>query len=600
MKQIPKRREEKNNMRPASKLIVLHGLLPLKLRSAMMKKFLISILVSVLLVQIGGCLISSLLSVQTQAQPPPAKKPVKKYSTIPTNDSKPYYITNGTFWKWIKGNFTDKSGTATYKDMIFEFDQCSGGGFVKSLPVDLKNAIAMSASDYGKDSYVHTGVASPPYPKGSYGAFLEALTDVLKANSGWTVDQIFSDARRLDTSGPKERNEETPQISNEGKNKMTFGDGKTNIALLYAGRPDLASWNDLDKMYGVLKGKYDDIRVLYGDGTGMKPDGKTDTVVNWAADGSNRASMANLQKAIIDIGKKMGSNKDETFLFWVSDHGDSDLTVSGQQVVDAHGISTFKFDTDPTYINEVSKSVSLPSVEIPQWNVTGYNDSVLIDGAYVGSLEPTSPLTRLYFGKDQIPFTQFNNTFTIQSNQSTAFTVGNITLYSGEVPMQTANVTVPFGPTADFTESNNTPTVGERVTFNPSLSEPGSNNTNICPITMYTWNFGDNTPTIITPYPQNATHTYTKIGEYNVTLTVTALEALPENDTYWETIDVVGGPVGGIAVPVGEFGLLGPYIGLTSTLAIAAVTTAACIKRVKRGKEKRVSEINTEDNRGAK
>jgi len=44
-------------------------------------------------------------------------------------------------------------------------------------------------------------------------------------------------------------------------------------------------------------------------------------------------------------------------------------------------------------------------------------------------------------------------------------------------------------------------------------------------------------------------------------------------------------PVGGIVVPVDKFGLLTPYIGLASTILVAAVATALYVKRVKHRKE---------------
>jgi hypothetical protein len=44
--------------------------------------------------------------------------------------------------------------------------------------------------------------------------------------------------------------------------------------------------------------------------------------------------------------------------------------------------------------------------------------------------------------------------------------------------------------------------------------------------------------------------------------------------------------VGGIVIPVDKFALLAPYIGLTSTVTVAAVATVVYVKRVKRRKEK--------------
>jgi hypothetical protein len=44
--------------------------------------------------------------------------------------------------------------------------------------------------------------------------------------------------------------------------------------------------------------------------------------------------------------------------------------------------------------------------------------------------------------------------------------------------------------------------------------------------------------------------------------------------------------VGGIVIPIDKFALLAPYIGLASTVTVAAVTTVIYVKRVKRRKEK--------------
>ena len=46
------------------------------------------------------------------------------------------------------------------------------------------------------------------------------------------------------------------------------------------------------------------------------------------------------------------------------------------------------------------------------------------------------------------------------------------------------------------------------------------------------------------------------------------------------------GDGGGVLTPTDNLGLLAPYIGLTSTILVATVATAICIKRVKRRKEK--------------
>jgi hypothetical protein len=44
--------------------------------------------------------------------------------------------------------------------------------------------------------------------------------------------------------------------------------------------------------------------------------------------------------------------------------------------------------------------------------------------------------------------------------------------------------------------------------------------------------------------------------------------------------------VGGIIVPVDKFALFAPYIGLTSTIIVAAVATVVYVKRVRKGSAK--------------
>ena len=58
-----------------------------------------------------------------------------------------------------------------------------------------------------------------------------------------------------------------------------------------------------------------------------------------------------------------------------------------------------------------------------------------------------------------------------------------------------------------------------------------------------------------------------------------------DNLKYTNVVEVYGG-VGGVAVPVDKFGLLAPYIALTSIIVATTVATAIYVKRVKRRKKK--------------
>ena len=138
----------------------------------------------------------------------------------------------------------------------------------------------------------------------------------------------------------------------------------------------------------------------------------------------------------------------------------------------------------------------------------------------------------------------------------------------------------PPNPIAVFIVNPSPTYVDQATTFDASASVPGYNGTDICPITEYSWVFGDgNTTTIATPIIY---HTYSKIGNYTVTLTVVAPGSPVENDSRTSLVKVLALPtVGGISITTG-LGSLVSYICLISTLALASVAIAVCIRRVKR------------------
>ncbi len=138
------------------------------------------------------------------------------------------------------------------------------------------------------------------------------------------------------------------------------------------------------------------------------------------------------------------------------------------------------------------------------------------------------------------------------------------------------SLTAPHGPTAKFTETPIVPRVNETVTFDASTSEPGFNGTHYMPIVNYTWDFGDgNITTVNMPI---ITHVYSNSGAYNVSLTVYAPGATPDNDTAKQEI-VILMAVGGHAAIIDEFLLLAPQVGLASVVLAAVVLTSIMIRR---------------------
>lgn len=109
--------------------------------------------------------------------------------------------------------------------------------------------------------------------------------------------------------------------------------------------------------------------------------------------------------------------------------------------------------------------------------------------------------------------------YTASSCPANSFIVSlDITNACGTTPFTLGNISIIIKPEADFTA----PPIGcvnTSILFtNTTISGFGQNcNQNA----IYTWNFGDGTPTITTPItsPQNISHTYTAPGTYTVTMT---------------------------------------------------------------------------------
>jgi hypothetical protein len=79
---------------------------------------------------------------------------------------------------------------------------------------------------------------------------------------------------------------------------------------------------------------------------------------------------------------------------------------------------------------------------------------------------------------------------------------------------------LPRSPKAYFTETLHELFVHEQIFFDASLSEPGFDGDNTCPIVEYRWDFGDGNQTITTV--PTIYHAYSSAGVYYVTLTVYA------------------------------------------------------------------------------
>jgi hypothetical protein len=115
---------------------------------------------------------------------------------------------------------------------------------------------------------------------------------------------------------------------------------------------------------------------------------------------------------------------------------------------------------------------------------------------------------------------------------------------------------VKFGPPRDpqaaFTESTETPVIHYPVYFDASTSQPGFDGDDVCPITEYSWNFGDGT--IVNTTAPTIYHTYLLIGVYYVTLTVYAPGIPPYIDPNYNVTNTSYPPEKKVVHPPGPVG----------------------------------------------
>ncbi len=136
------------------------------------------------------------------------------------------------------------------------------------------------------------------------------------------------------------------------------------------------------------------------------------------------------------------------------------------------------------------------------------NQNQLNSSTYFNSTNPASSLNY------PIPHTYISS-----SCPATSFIVTlDVTNACGTTPFTLGNISILTKPTANFTAPP-TGCVNSSITFNnTTISGYGQN---CVQSSIYTWNFGDGTPTITTPLspPTNINHTFSTVGTFTVTLT---------------------------------------------------------------------------------
>jgi len=338
-------------------------------------------------------------------------------------------ISDDDFSNLIKGLLI-KNGNSNVLDAKFFFQECFGGGMLTGLQGALGNKVKWvggSASTAGEVSWGRE--TSKP---GDYWTL--ALTPQL-GNGNQTVAQAINNAIKNDQAGPGNKNGISPPehgvtvTANGGENvKLKDPAAKSYHAILWAGLTNGARFsNDIRSMQNVLqtawKGANFTITTLFGNGS---------------APGTIAATRDNLVKTLANLAKVMNPN--EEFVFYASDHGDSEKTATGPIRVPAkkNDVESITLANGELF-GILHSPDSLPELTVSYSGLTAPSP-VEFNGMQLGLLCPglsdeTFDIPKGLIGLD--------NTVNIFNNGDTDFTINLKNFTTGPV----ATIAIPEPPT---------------------------------------------------------------------------------------------------------------------------------------------------------
>jgi len=240
------------------------------------------------------------------------------------------------------------------------------------------------------------------------------------------------------------------------------------------------------------------------------------------------------------------------------------------------GTYTYELGQQPPYDSNINVGVDINIPNIPQMLSTEtdydppfdfmqfpvsvgekWTSSTTTTTTYMGGEPSTAQISfsfectgtsgdRYIIKTDYIPFIgdliPINNTLILWSDSK-----GMIDEIRGQSSEQTLNIELTdykyeakanLPPTAKFSYTPSTPSVGSIVTFDASSSNDTDGN-----IAFYQWDFGDG----IEGTGRVVTHQYGSGGSYTVTLTI--IDNYGESDTYSKVVEVSGSSGGGGSTP---------------------------------------------------
>jgi PKD repeat protein len=163
------------------------------------------------------------------------------------------------------------------------------------------------------------------------------------------------------------------------------------------------------------------------------------------------------------------------------------------------------------YVNETKADAWFWLDNTPEWNFTASPQPRLPGGQIEWDFTPTSPGVYLVYAhaEDFWPY-------------ETKSLVAILTVHDP-----------PHSPVARFAAAPWESRSYEPVFFNASASLPGFDGDDECPVSWFSWNFGDGNSGI----GKTITHVYDEPGNYTVTLTVMALGEPPYIDAHYVSIN---------------------------------------------------------------
>lgn len=269
--------------------------------------------------------------------------------------------------EWIDEFFEDgsKDNGSVGSKITFINTACYGGDFAENFNGATGDAAGGGAFDtvgFTNIGFVAANSAGKPsYYSGFHDNAAAATTPANDAQDVVNAGSAGKDPR------------ETPVAF--GSNHNLSGTTSTHV-LVWAGKPNAQDQTDVNNIHNAFTGQANTtVTVLSGNGTGANADGA--------------ATLTNLKSALQNIGAMMDDGADESFVFFITDHGNIEKINTNRQLTAAAPLTT-PFTLGPDVFGPmVGDPFNNPTIEFYTPNFSGFlpeEISVDLNGNPLGTL----------------------------------------------------------------------------------------------------------------------------------------------------------------------------------------------------------------------